>query len=177
MNGLIKRGYLSGNAFSISNNNYDDNRHTYPIQPNITGDWCSKSLDKHASAYWGLNFSKYVYLTNYSLQNTDRAFIKSFYVQGKLRNGQWKTISIVKDSTAGSLDVQTFPVTNRGPFSAINFTSTENGYYDSQQLYYFCIYKVEFFGAVLSVPFFPSLNHSRLKSDEIFIYLILIFPY
>ena len=173
MEGLINKNSLSGKTFSSSINGENLARNDCPISLTNSEDWCSGPVGEYESVHWGINFNKHVFLTNFSLQNTNRIFVKSFYVQGRLRNSKWRTISAVTDSTLGSYEFKTYPVNRSGPFSSVRFVSTRNGYFQSYSSYHFCIYKVEFFGKIFPNNY-PTIIQKKFSFIKSFLLLIIL---
>ena len=161
LSGLINNSYLTGKTFA-SSTHVNSLRKDNPILHNSTDRWCSSKTNEYDQEYWGINFDKYIYLTNITLQNSYNLILLSFIIEGKLNSGEWKLISDVSDFGMLENESGTLNISDPGPFSSIKITSRKNS--KDPVGYYFCIYKVDFFGAVFSMPRHSCLLKNIKKS-------------
>ena len=164
--GLINLFSLTGTT-SASSTHGNSNRTKNPINPKELDRWCSNSSrDKYGAEYWEVTFNQFIYITNYTiLINQGYVLPISWKVDGKNNENSkgWITISTIREANLVTNSYETYNVSNSGPFNVIRMTSLEMPL-EVDNYYYFCLWKVDFFGASFSMPCVITLKEKKIFS-------------
>ena len=174
--GLIQTLHIKGVTRAISTN-YNDRRKEYPINYTSTDRWCSGSVEETEHAWWEVTFDHWIYPTNYTFQNNEHSVVPTKWrLEGKRKN-EWILLHEVTSSHIGNDDYDTFPIiVDDGPFQTFRFVSGKNAWSSNDEGYFFCIYKIEFFGMAFKYlcPFSPiKQNTFKIRYHTLFIFLML----
>ena len=106
----------------------------------------------HTDSFFMFSFPKrYLILSKYTLTSNpswseNSNFPVNWIVEGKVRN-KWINVSLVENSGLKSQRAQTFESKTEKPLSALKLTMIGTS---AAGKYYFCIHKLDFFGALIS---------------------------